>query len=477
MSYKFIILAVGALAVFSCAKTEPESPVCSVEPTDNYIYIPLTSEESEDTKAYYHEESDYWTYLWEDEDFFHYFYFSRGVLQGDRFTQVKKTPTSTYLAYEASDLEVGNTIYSYFVQESLLEEADTNTNPENVKMVIPTLQVSNLDPETFTTQIDPSFDLGDFQLDKYQESGTALKFDVPSRTLSFKINDFNPEFTYSCKLEEDEGGFSDFTYDQNGNASVVITFDEVSVGDYDSTTEIRIYNKNYNKNYVTVSVLAERSALSAKFSYSVEKGARSTKMGSITTYGEDKPYPLRDAMPCASRGKIVTSSLLQYPEDIANSMTMYMLGSAAEFRIYSSTGRYAGEQIEKCIWTATNRPCAGEFYYDITSENLTISGYDKDTITSDVSACNYHVPSVKGGEDSVYLIIAPGTYNAQFKVITKDADGVEWQYSYNLNNKQFTRAMRKPFAVNLESSSATRVQYFEEGGSNEQGGGDDEDEA
>ena len=463
MSTKLFILAAGALAVLSCAKVETFSPGITEEQTINAetINIRIVNEGDDATKAYYTETSSYWTYLWEDGDFFHYFYYSRAQLLGDRFTQVAKSPESTYLAYEASDLEIGNSIYSYYVQKDMLETADTNNDPNNIQMVIPTYQVTTLEPEAFTTSVDPSFDLSDFQLDKISESGNYGGFNVPSRVLSFKIDNFNPLFTYLCKLEEEEGEFSDFTYDENGNASVTIGFDDVALFNYDSTTEIRIYNKDYSKNYVTVAVTGTRTAASAKFTYSVEKGARSTKPGTITTYGDTKPYPIREAMPCASMAKLVTSNLLRYPEDIANSMTMYMLGSAAEFRIYAKNGIHVGEKIEKVIMTTLNGPCAGYCYYDLVGQSLELTGYDQDTITSDVSLCNYHVPATKGGEESVYMVLAPGSYELQINIVTTDSDGETWSNIFTVDTQTFTRANRKPFAVNIDSASAQRIPYVE----------------
>ena len=467
-------MAAGALAVLSCAKVETFSPGITEEQTINseLVNIRIVNEGDDDTKAYYYETSSYWTYNWEDGDFFHYFYYSRADLLGHRFTQVAKSPEATYLAYEASDLEIGNSIYSYYVQKDMLDTADTNNDPSNIQMVIPTYQVTTLEPEAFTTSVDPSFDLSDFQLDKISESGAYGEFNVPSRVLSFKIDSFNPLFTYLCKLEEEEGEFSDFTYDENGNASVTIGFDDVALFSYDSTTEIRIYNKDYSKNYVTVAVTGTRTAVSAKFTYSVEKGARSTKPGTITTYGDVKPYPIREAMPCASRAKTVTSNLLRYPEDIANSMTMYMLGSAAEFRIYAKNGIHTGEKIEKVIMTTLNGPCAGYCYYDLEGQSLEITGYDQDTVTSDVSLCNYHVPATKGGEESVYMVLAPGTYDLEINIVTTDADGVTWSNIFTVNSQTFTRANRKPFAVNIDSASAVRIEYAESGNGDE----DDEQE-
>ena len=478
MSNKLLILVVGALAVFSCTKVETFSPGITEELTISAetVNIRIVNEGDDATKAYYTETSSYWTYLWEDGDFFHYFYYSRAQLLGDRFTQVAKSPEATYLAYEASDLEIGNSIYSYYVQKDMLDTADTNNDPNNIQMVIPTNQVTTLEPESFSTSIDPSFDLADFQLDKYSDTGSGgilTNVTIPSRTLTFKITSFNPEFSYACKLESETGGFDNFTYDADGNVSVTLDFDNYPTKVYEMATEIRVYNEDYPKNYVTVEAVASRSgAASNKSTYTVGKGARSTKPGTITTYGDVKPYPIREAMPCASRAKTVTSNLLRYPEDIANSMTMYMLGSAAEFRIYAKNGIHTGEKIEKVIMTTLNGPCAGYCYYDLEGQTLELTGYDQDTITSDVSLCNYHVPATKGGEESVYMVLAPGTYNLELNIVTTDSDGVTWSNIFTVNSQTFTRANRKPFAVNIDSASAIRIEYVESSNGDE----DDEQE-
>ena len=454
--------------MFSCAKVETYSPGITDDSDGVNISIVNENGNIEATKSYFYETPAYWSFSWEDMDSFRYFFYSRNNLVGYRTTYALKTPDATFISYDASDLDVGNTIYSYFVQESMKEFSQTNVDPSSIMMNIPTLQVTTKDAESFRTPIDPSFDLLDIHLDADYENGHIGPLEgVPSRTLYFKIDNFNPDFTYLCKNEGEEGGFSDFTYDENGNASVTILFDKITPPSSESIVEVRIYNGDFSKNYVTVEVEAYRPRGNV-YEYYCSKGSRSTRTEYATSSGDEKPYPIRDAMPCASVAKTVTYSLLKYPEDIANSMTMYMLGSAAEFRIYSKNAKRTGEKIEQVILTTINQPCAGYCYYNLLDQDLEISGYDQDTITSDVSLCGYYVPTVKGDEESVYMVLAPGTYDIEINVITTDSDGVSWNNVLTASNQTFTRAMRKPFAVNLDSSSAVRFPVAKPNGYNEE---------
>lgn len=474
------------LVAFACTKVETEYPSV-IEETDvtEYISIPL-ADETPDTKAYYYEDSSYWTYLWEDDDTFNYFYYSRGDYQGIGTANVTKSPTYTVVNYAASDLEVGNTIYSYFLQKDLWQNEIENDDPSNVKLIIPTNQVTTLEPETFKELVECSFSLTGISLENQTATGTMssdLHATIPDNTLRFRIVGFKPELKsyYKCKCDNDDAdnaGVSNFTLNDNGEGSVTVSFDVYPDYTQDQATFVKIYlSGNYAGNSVTVKVKAHRDGTSAiqtkgrTSKYSTDITGSSQSACYDYSYGPDAPYPIRDAMPCASKGKLITSNLLKYPEDIANSMTMYMLGSAAEFRIYSATGKYEGEQIIKTVFTKTDGNCAGYCYYDIESESLRLTGFESNVITSDVSECEYYVPTTKGAENSVYMVIAPGLHNGTLDVVTMAEDGTMWNYRFILTDKSFTRANRKPFAVNLESTSATRTPY-----DNPMEAGDDEPE-
>ena len=487
MIKKLLFLAAGAMTIASCAKLESDS-LFSENLADNLesISIPIVNEGAETaTKAYYYEDSSYWTYLWEDSDTFNYFTYSGSNHIGNGSANVTKSSTSTLVSYAASALQIGNKIYSYFLQRDLWMNEIENDNPNNVQLIIPTLQVSDLEPEQFRDPIDCSFSLTSVSLDIQSKEGSldGTNVIIPDNTLRFTIDNFIPSLKkyYKCTVEGD-GAVSDFTLDNQGNGSVVVSFDNYPDYQKDQATFVKIYmNGSYTGNSVTVKVNAHRDGNSgitskgrtSKYSYEITGSSESTCYSYSS--GAEKPYPIRDAMPCASKGKLITSSLLQYPEDIANSMTMYMLGSAAEFRIYSSTGRYQGEDIIKVIFTtSSDNPCAGYCYYDIESESLAITGYDKNQIVSDVESCGYKVPKTKLGEESVYMVLAPGTYDATIEVITKDSRGDYYKYTFNTSNQTFTRANRKPFGVNLESANAVRSSYdpdasSETGNSGEEG--------
>ena len=84
MIKKLLFLAAGVMTIASCAKLESDS-LFSEKLADNLesISIPIVNEGAETaTKAYYYEDSSYWTYLWEDMDTFNYFTYSGSSLIG-----------------------------------------------------------------------------------------------------------------------------------------------------------------------------------------------------------------------------------------------------------------------------------------------------------------------------------------------------------------------------------------------------------
>lgn len=479
MIKKLLFLAAGAMTVASCAKLESDSLVFeNLADNCESISIPIVNEGVETaTKAYYYEDSSYWTYLWEDRDIFNYFYYSRADYLGKGTANVNKSTDATLVSYAASNLAVGNTIYSYFLQKDLWLNQIPNDDPNAVKLIIPTNQVTTKTPEKFRNEINCAFSVTNLSLLNQTATGELVNgvyASIPDNILSFTITNFNPSLKeyYKCKVDSDNGSVSDFTIDDNGNASLTVSFARYGSSKQDQFTTVKIYlsdgDGTYDGNFVCIKVNAHRTSDSSwaldgsglVSIYSCEVSASGSAKCYENLEGAKKPYPIRDAMPCASRGKLITSSLLQYPEDIANSMTMYMLGSAAEFRIYSSTGRYQGEDILKVIFTTSeDDPCAGYCYYDIESESLAITGYDEYQIVSDVESCGYKVPRTKLGEESVYMVLAPGTYDATIEVVTKDSDGELWEYKFQTSNQTFTRANRKPFGVNLESANAKRIPY------------------
>lgn len=466
MTNRIIITAIAALCIMSCAKVSTEGIVEEPANQAEYISLRIMNEGQQMTKSYYYEDQSYWTYAWEDKDEFNYFTYSRTDLLGSGNAKITKGKMDTFVNILASDLEVGNTIYSYLKQQNVFTEAVENNDPENIKMVIPVNQITTLNPEQFRDLIDNRIECKSASVNPESAEGDAGTLNlgnvsIPDVTLSFSIGCFKSALNYKAELIGNKGKVSGFEVDKDGNATVKVSFEKYETSAYTQVTSFKVFAEEYPESYALFTVTATRkdnkgTNKSGRVSYYSATVECTNAVSYDETQGETKPYPVRDAMPCVSKGKFITTGLREHPEDIANAMTMYMLGSAAEFKIYSSTGKYQGETIEKVILTTTNEPCAGYCYYNITSENLEITGCDQNTITSDVSACNYHVPVEKGSEESIYLVIAPGTYDMSLDVITKSSDGKKWNYHFTTTDKTFVRANRKPFAVNLESAAASR---------------------
>ena len=489
MRKSFIITSAAVLAIASaCSKIEvTTSPVMDevVPVASQTISIPVAMEVNEDTKSYYLEAGSTWSFVPETYDQYHYFQMMWGACQEDGYAVVTKTESMTYISYPSEELRTGNVLYSYLVQPVFenelydeaeeLDDSNINSDPHAVLMNIPAVQTIDCEAEDVYTIIDHHFSiLGPRMAQKTIDGATLQLVTVPENVLSFKIDGYDPDLTYVCSSDPSEK-VSDFTVDEDGIASVTVNFSNYDISLNKSqtrTTTVTVAVSGYEDNfYASVVVTATRGRASTRSTYSAKLGAVHNEVISESEEGEVHYLPLRDAMPCVTKGLNITSSLLRYPEDIANCMVIYMLGSAAEFNIYSLESNIAGQTIKKVELSTPNEFCCGRYSYDLTSNSLhmtPVEGYQENKITADLEDSGYTVSTAKENAMSVHMVVGVGTYTTcQFDVYTVDAAGVEWCYTYQVSDKEFARSSMKVFNIKLTSAKAVRV---------DGNGGTDEDE-
>ena len=468
--YLFFFVA-GVLGLYSCTVLEPEK----IEPQlgTNSISIPLVSEDvsiDPATKAYLNETASDWSYVWEDGDQLGFFQYRRGMLRYQGVAEVDKRPSSVNVVYD-SDFRVDDVIYSYLYQpDAEAEYGVVNDDPSELYFTIPTWQVTSSDPEVFDYSIDHSFRISNIAIDgtrSYTVSGTDAVGSVPrDATVKFKILGYNSDLLYRTSSNT-----SDLHIDAFGNATLKVSFDPVpSITNKEGevVSEVKVFVDGYESDCAKFSVKTAVNVTEPTFIGKILKRPGSTQYiysipptGSayeresvisydVTEYGLVKPYPVRNCMPCVSKGTTVTSSLVNYPEDIQSSMTMYMLGSVAEFRCYSLDENIAvGETLQAVMFSSNDGECAGLCTYNILEEGL----YLENLTDTDIIAYDEDGIELRYGRDnyaSLYMVLAPGTYSATVSFITDQN-----VYTYEMASKPFSRATRKSIYCDFSAANCT----------------------
>ena len=155
------------------------------------------------------------------------------------------------------------------------------------------------------------------------------------------------------------------------------------------------------------------------------------------------PFPISSAI-ASSNG---TSSE-------GEAVTFYSLGSVIEFDVFSPTGKYAGESIQKVTFTTSGTDyIAGNFSFDMTrvsstnASALQIEGYTGQSVAVELDAA-LGISATNVDKDhaaKVYMVVAPGTHAGSLVVETDVA-----KYTYAIPSKEFQRAAVRRFGVNLE---------------------------
>ena len=494
MKRYFIFIAAGALALYSCTALEPEK-FDSQSNTRATVSIPITSEEVSPepaTKAYLDDTGSGWSYVWEDGDHLGFFQYRIGQLRNQSFAEVEKTPSSTVVNYPASDFNAGDIIYSYLHQPSAEAELAgygiSNDDPTNLYMQIPTIQTTSLEREKYNYNIDYSFRVTNAKVKvngntSYEINGSNPVGTTPDPAkLSFKVIGFKSDLTYLTSSNA-----RNFKADAYGNASANVSFGPVSLvnGEYISVANVKVYVDGYENKAANIDVactvdikpgltIAGFTIIPSKLSYNYSVAETSDALVSMSVFEQSdiKSIPVRDCMPVVSKHASISSSHILYPEDIQSSMTMYMLGSVAEFRCYSLDQNIGvGENLMGVIFTTTT-PCAGMGTYDLTSEDLNLENMSSNSI----QAYDLDGLPIKYGKNnyaSLYMVIAPGSYVATVTFITDQN-----AYIFPASSKVFSRAVMKSLNCDLSNSKCVIVpisQYYSDPSGSYSEDGEEED--
>lgn len=461
---KLLLISLAAMALLSCNKLEQEEAI-NVD-SETSLSIPIEMEKimgSEETKAYLEDNGSSWSYVWEDGNAIEFYQLRRGSLINQGQAIVDKRPNTTNVVYPSSDFRAGDIVCSYIGAAQM-----DNSNPRQMYLEIPDTQISSRNPETFVYSEDFSFTIENVNLTKlagYDVNGTqnAVGITPKKGKVEFKINGFKRGTEYGCS-----GNASNLQIDVYGNAKCDVNFapftGEENGTSYSVTSTIELFVLDHPEEKATLQVTAKASVTkekkignrvlnAGKVTISYSKG-NSSSLNLLLEHeitGDDKPYYVRDCMPCVSRQFSITSQLLNYPTEIANNITFHMLGSAVQWKVYSTDENIAAGEILSGVIFNANKPCAGVGEYDIITgslelENLTSSSilaYDEEELV---------IPYKESANDYVpmYMVLAPGTYSAEVAFITD-----QHVYVYNMTDQTFSRAVKKNISVNLASTTAT----------------------
>lgn len=139
------------------------------------------------------------------------------------------------------------------------------------------------------------------------------------------------------------------------------------------------------------------------------------------------------------------------------------LGSIIDFKIFSTN--YTGETVQYVTFKADNGTVSGDGIIDLTAIDannastleLAFTGnnnYDNVKVNQEVAVANS-----KDAAESIYMVVAPGTYSGTITIGTDVAT-----YTFNFSNKTLNRNGLKHYNMNLDNASrdAEVVEVVEE---------------
>ncbi|MBQ9463227.1 MAG: DNA/RNA non-specific endonuclease [Bacteroidales bacterium] len=154
-----------------------------------------------------------------------------------------------------------------------------------------------------------------------------------------------------------------------------------------------------------------------------------------------------NAMPMAAAPFEITQTVVNDKYNPLGDVHLYNLASVAGFRVFSSSGNFAGELIESIEFEA-DAPLAGSFVLDLGAfdvEETAISGYEIRKVVTNVARSL--AVTDQTGAVPVFMVVAPGTYGGKVAVTTDKA-----VYTFSLKNPQtFRRSVLRSFGIDLDS--------------------------
>lgn len=476
---KSLILISMAIALMSCSKVEQDTVLQTSE--KQTLAIPVSGEHESmgaDVKSYLSQpDESAWNIVWENTDRMGYFQFRGNRQVYHSFAPIYRFGDGTVVEYTSDEFKPGDVIYTY------LDQGVENSDPVQFKALIPAVQMTNYGDEDMSRSIPHMFSVRKPEMassypsnGKTVEVNAALGFVAPAQPFGFKIKGYDPDSEYCCD------GLTDVSIDCYGNVTGMIEFDAITRDDqksvsrkgvydeylYEQTYDVSVYAAGHSSDaaqftikastvYYSGNIIHAISELSVKYSCEITK-AESSFVTVDSIIETDKAFPIQDCMPCVSQGFALSSYLIKNPEDIQSNITMYMLGSVVEFRVYSTDGDIAaGEDLIGVQFTA-DKGCAGIGTCDLTAGDMALSNMSEKVISAyDNHEADQPLVIRNSKEDyvSLYMVIAPGTYNASVTFLTTDK-------AYTLKNAQktFNRAVKTNMSCNL--ANAVMIQPVEE---------------
>ena len=470
---KRLLLTLASIAaVVGCTDFETDSVVARVDSISIPVKVEATS-----TRSFLYDDDTQWTFCWQNGDVLKYAVLRGGsVFQTGPAVIVNNGDSWSLEIADANTLALGDVIYSYYCPTS------ESTNIRSLDFAVPASQLSEMTTETEISVVRLTTAIASPSLDKTSASASSSSSSVvpSSRTLKFRINGLDATKTYYYKVGS--GSAKRLSAGSDGRYSVSVAFPSVSyktqgngrpgstsnTANGSATVVVSVYPQGHEDATATIPVTVNAtrtkstswfsSSYSYSFAYSLGAATSGTEESFSQTEGETHLTPLRDAMVIVADPVVVTSSLLDGTLALEDQLSFHPLGSLVECRIYSGDAAVGvGEQIESVTFTATGANIAGSFEYDLVANPLTISGLTESAVVSHVESLDYAVNYGKDNAQSVYMVVAPGTYAASLDILTDQA-----HYEFAIASKAYSRNVKKPYSVNLASSSCTRTSLFPE---------------
>lgn len=225
----------------------------------------------------------------------------------------------------------------------------------------------------------------------------------------------------------------------------------VFLGSQDNEAEVKGSDTKY------VEVTTSQSNISKGYAY-YPYSANSSASNVTVNFPAAQTGGSNAAMPMAGIPFDVTSGSFNGQIHFLN------LGSVIDFRVYSPSGKYAGELVKSITFAATEGShLAGSAKLNLTkvdpANETTLavswtSGTPESSVTLTQSSASA-MDKVTASGRHLYMVVAPGTYSGTITIETSAAT-----YSYTVTNKAFTRGGLQRFNMNLESTAATRESYY-----------------
>ena len=152
------------------------------------------------------------------------------------------------------------------------------------------------------------------------------------------------------------------------------------------------------------------------------------------------------------------------PFDVPSGKIHFLnLGSVIDFRVYSPSGKYAGELVKSITFTATSgdHP-AGTAKLDLTTVDPADEGtleveWDGGTPESSVTLTQSSASAmdkVTAAGRHLYMVVAPGEYSGTIAIETNAAT-----YTYTFSEKTFERNGLQRYNMNLENAVSREAYY------------------